>query len=328
LYVYDARAGKLQQLAADLSTIERELPLNLPQACAVSQLYPAPAGGRLVVEMICPNGPLALLTDPGTGTARGLSEEPGMDSHFLAWSQEGDRVYLRVNALADPQIQAVELESLRSSRLPLDAYTYDMAESPDGRRLLFSFSRGLGLGSEMWSVDPAGRNARMILSDPESILAFARWSPGGESIAFIKIPDSEVPYTVGELWLVEADGANPRRLAEADAGHGYAAAWSPDGRRLAFVVRSNPADPRANQSVEALVSNIFIVEAASGALKPVTQYSRGRAETPVWSPAGNTLSFDFVLDGRMEVQIADPDGGFASSIQTIDGVCCPVWMQK
>lgn len=326
LYVFNPARGALLQMGADLVTIGREIPLNLPAPCSLAQLYAAPGGERLAAEMNCPSGPLALLINPATATVQPLLRDASVDSHFLAWGADGRTAYLRVDSLGDPRILAVDAVSLHPKRLPLDPYTYDLAVSPDGESLLFSVSHGLGLGSEMWTAPTGGGHVLEFHSDEQNILGFARWSPDEKSIAFIKIPDSQVPYTVGELWLMDADGSSGRMLAAADAGHGYAAAWSPDGGRLAFVVRRNPEDSRADRSLGALVSDIYVVEIASGRLTQVTSHESGRAETPVWAPDGNTLSFDFVLDGRMEVQIADPAGSRA--VQTLEAVCCSVWLRK
>ncbi len=328
LYVLDLQKPALLELADDFGSIGQEIPLSLPPACVLAGLYPSPGGVWLAAEITCPNGPLVLLIDPLTGSVSPLFSSSNMDSHFLAWSADGERVYLRVNALADPRIIAVEAASLRARDIPIDAYTYHLAARPDGQAILFAFSHGLGLGSEMWLAAPGGGQRNKFYTDAESILAFATWSPDGKSIAFIKVPDSQVPYTLGELWVMDAEGGNAHKLSDADAGHGYAAAWSPDGTRLAFVQRSNPDDSRADRSLEALVSNIAVVEAASGEVTQITDFRRGRAETPVWSPDGNTLSFNYVLDGRMEVQVANLTGGNPLSLQTTGPVCCPVWLRK
>jgi Tol biopolymer transport system component len=124
-----------------------------------------------------------------------------------------------------------------------------------------------------------------------------------------------------------SDGSNPRKLADADAGHGYAANWSPDGSRIALVVRENPEDEIADQSSEALISNIYMVDVESGALTQVTQLEEGRAETPLWSPDGNTLAFNGVINDRMEVRIAELTTGEIRSLIT-ESTCCPAWMRK
>jgi Tol biopolymer transport system component len=132
---------------------------------------------------------------------------------------------------------------------------------------------------------------------------------------------------VGELWIVNSDGSNGRKLADADAGHGYAANWSPDGKQIAFVVRANPEDSRADQSSDSLISNIYLVDVESGALTQITHLENGRVETPSWSPDGNTLAFNMVINDRMNVRIADLKTGEIRSLIT-ESTCCPAWMRK
>jgi Tol biopolymer transport system component len=308
-----------------LTTVERELPLSLPQDCALDGLYPSPQRERLIAEILCANGPNALWVDPATGTFTPLIAE-NVDSHFLSWGADGMSVYLRIDSLGNPRIVKVNMSQLQITNSPITNYTYDLATSPEGATA-FTFSRGFGFGSETWLTQDDGRTTRLLLADPLNYLSFLRWSPDGTQAAFIKIPDSQIPFTVGELWVVNADGSAPRKIAESDAGHGYAANWSPDGARLAFVVRSNPDDPAADVAEGALISNIAVVDLVSGKISQVTHFVQGRAGTPAWSPDGNTLSFDYVLNGRMDVQIVDLALGEVSPLLT-EPACCPIWLQR
>jgi Tol biopolymer transport system component len=126
---------------------------------------------------------------------------------------------------------------------------------------------------------------------------------------------------------MDANGSNAHELAEADAGHGYAANWSPDGNSIAFVVRENPEDERANQSSDSLISNICVIEVASGELTQLTYLAEGHVETPFWSPDGNTLAFNVVINGRIEVRIAEMATGEIRSLLT-EATCCPAWIRK
>ncbi len=126
---------------------------------------------------------------------------------------------------------------------------------------------------------------------------------------------------------MDADGSNPRKLADADAGHGYAANWSPDEEWIAYVKRENPRDESADRSEDSLMSNIQLVHVQSGELKQITSFTNGRVETPHWSPDGNTLVFNTVLDGRMEVQRADIALGEIRSLIP-EPACCPAWLRK
>jgi tricorn protease-like protein len=211
--------------------------------------------------------------------------------------------------------------------VPISEYTYDLAPSPNEGEFTFTLSRGMGQGSEMWLARHEGKELDLLYGDPLHYLSFARFSPEGNQIAFIKIPDTSTPFTVGELWVMNVDGSGARKLADADAGHGYAANWSPDGTRIAFVVRENPDDELASQSSTALISNVYVIDVRSGALTQVTYLENGRAETPSWSPQGNTLSFNVVINDRMQVQVADLAAGEIASLMA-EPACCPAWMQK
>jgi Tol biopolymer transport system component len=215
-------------------------------------------------------------------------------------------------------------------------WTYDLAPRPGSHDFIFSFSRGMGAGSELNFTRTDGRSEQLLYADKFNYIAFARYSPDANQIAFIKIPDSQTPFTVGELWVMPApgaqaqvndDGSNPRKLADADAGHGYAANWSPDGTKIAFVKRENPEDESANQASDSLISNVYIINVADGELTQITRVTNGWVETPHWSPDGNTLAFNVVVNGRIEVQLADVATGETRSLIT-GSTCCPAWMRK
>ena len=290
------------------------------------------------MELNCPNGQTVLFLV----TEMGSVNQPitNSDSHFLAWTPDGTAAYLKVDSLGNAHIALVNING-KNDLVPVTEFTYDLAAHPDNNDFTFTFSRGLGQGSELWLAKHDRNVVEQLAADQFNYISFARYSPDGSQIAFIKIPDTQTPFTVGELWVIPstvapqknagtsqgADGSNAHKLAEADAGHGYAANWSPDGKQIAFVVRQNAEDDRANQSSEALISNIYIVEVRSGSLKQVTHLENGRAETPFWSPDGNTLAFNAVMNDRMEVQIADLTTGEIRSL-IAESTCCPAWMRK
>lgn len=323
-YVYRPQPSVFLEFSTDFQPI-REIPFSVSPGCGLLNLFPSPAGRFLLIELSCPNGQTVLLLDMDNA----LVTQPitDSDSHFLAWMGNGKSIALRLDSLGDPHIVRLNVDTRQVEVIPVSEFTYDFAAQPFADRFSFTWSRGLGQGSEMDLAASDGHILRTLYTDPYHYLSFASWSPDAKQIAFIKIPDTQTPFTVGELWMMDADGSHARKLAEADAGHGYAANWSPDGRRIAFVVRTNPEEERANQSSEALVSNIYMVDVESGALTQVTQLEQGRAETPSWSPDGNTLAFNVVINDRMEVRIADLNTGLIRSLGT-ESTCCPAWLRK
>lgn len=322
-YVYRSTPPVFVEFSADFQPIS-EIQFSSPSNCGLFNVFPAPLGSYLAIELSCPNGQTFLFLDTTTKTV--TQPITDSDSHFLSWDSDGQAAYLKVDSLGSPRIIRVTTEGTKES-IPITEHTYDLASSAEPDEFTFAFSRGLGQGSELWLAKRAGKIVEQLYADQSHYIAFARYSPDGGQIAFIKIPDTQTPFTVGELWMMNADGSDARKLAEADAGHGYAANWSPDGKRIAFVKRENPNDQRADRSSEALISNIYIVDVQNGGLTQITHLEQGRAETPSWSPDGNTLAFNVVINDRMEVRLADLSTG-ENRVLTLESACCPAWMRK
>ncbi len=322
-YAYQSDPPALIQFSRDFQATS-EIPISLPRYCEVLDIFPAPVGRFVLIELACPQGQMVLFADVETGSV--AQPVIDADSHFLAWSPGGEAAYLKVDLLGQPRVVRVTTDG-EQAPVGITGFTYDLGPSPQGEIFTFTFSRGMGQGSELWLTKDAGQTAEALYTDPYNYISFASFSPDGSQIAFLKVPDSQIPFTIGELWVMKADGTDARKLAEADAGHGYAANWSPDGKRIAFVVRENLQDKRADQVSEALISNIYIVDVKNGARTQVTKIADGRAETPRWSPDGNTLAFTTVINDRMEVRIADLTTGKIRSLIT-ESTCCPAWLRK
>ena len=331
LLIYRFDPPAFIEYSADFQPID-EIPFPIPPSCGLSNTFPAPLGKVLAIELNCPNGQTVLFLD----TESGATTQPvtASDSHFLAWTNDGKAAYLKVDSLGNPNIIRATPEGTQTF-IPIPAFTYDLAPKPNSNNeFTFTFSHGLGLGSEIWLAQQDGRIVQQLYADLYNYISFARFSPDGKRIIFIKTPDNQTPFTVGELWVMDADGAHASKLADTDTGHGYAANWSPDGERIALVVRENPENENANQSSDALISNIYVVEVESGKLNQITNFAEGRAEAPFWSLDGNTLAFNVVINGRMNVSIAGVDSvGVGSSTPEIkplesESTCCPVWMRK
>ena len=320
------------QFSEDLETIAREYPLAMPPGCSVFNMFAPPRGAVLAIELSCAFGQTVVLLDAEAGTFSQAYTDA--DSHFLAWDAQGKSVYLKVDSFSGPHIVRVDVGGTQDS-VPITEFTYDLSVAPDNKRFTFSFSRGLGLGSEMWLARGGGAVVSQLLADPDNYLSLARWSPDGKRIAFIKIRDSETPFTAGELWVMEAGpslrsgqaASGAHFLAMADAGHGYAPAWSPDGKQIAFVLRENLLDATADLEAGALTSNIYIVDLESGQVRALTHLEGALVEAPAWSPDGHLLAFDLVLDSIISLRVADAATGEIRPIPA-RSACCPVWMRK
>jgi hypothetical protein len=294
--------------------------------CELSGLHGAPNGHWIAVDVNCEAGSHTMLLEAATGQMRPAEPEPWKESFFLNWTHDGDSFLLRVDPIGDDLVLLVDARSGRFERLDAPPFTYDAALSPDGQRVLYAVSRGLGLGSEVWMMDQAGREKARVIHDPAHIIAYPRWSPTGSAIAYIRMTDSNVPFSVGELVVANGNGHNGRSVALADAGHGYPPVWSPDGTQVAFVVRENPKNPAADIAAPYLESNIHLVDIASGRARAVTGFVGALTDAPTWSPDGARLTFSTNAAGVADVWIAKVANGEVHQVTLGAGARYPVWL--
>lgn len=296
-------------------------PLVTPSGCSFWALTPAPAGPFVSVEWQCAYGPAVQVVNVGTGRADFLLDDPTLDYRLLAWSADGQSLYLKAGTLSNPQVLRVEAASRQAEVLPISANTYNLSVAPDGGSLLYALTAGIGLGSELWVARPDGTAERRLLADSANVFGLMRFSPDGRQIAYIRLPDNESSFPAGELWLANADGKNARRLAVADAGRGMPPVWSPDGTKIAFIGRARPDDPAsANMSIydvpaARLLSAPFSFDAAPASFD----------FPPAWSLEGAKVYFTLSSDGKMSIWFYEMSDGKSGKI--LGNACCAGWMK-
>ncbi len=303
--------------ALDTSSLvfeDRSFPLPAPSDCALYAIRPAPRGRWIAIEWDCPSGPRVGLFDSARGRIRLAIDDQTLDNRLLAWHPDGGSVYLKIGMLSFPQVIRVDVETLRATELRVAAFVYDMAVSPDGGQVLYSLSNGIGFGSETWLGAENANNASQLLLAQSHIIALAQFSPDGEQIAYIKMPDSQESFPAGELWIMDSQGGNPFRAAMADAGRGFPPVWSPDGTKIAFVGRNDPSDASSvNLSIFDLQSSSLIV------------HHSFLATAPAWSPDGVSLAFtaregDTIAVWRYEVVAQRAE-------KMVERACCAGWVR-
>jgi dipeptidyl aminopeptidase/acylaminoacyl peptidase len=299
---------------------------DVPGRCEISGLHAAPKGQWVAVQVNCEDGGFVQVVHALSGQVRSLDADLNRDSIFLGWAPTGNEMIVKVDVVSNPRIYLVNVASGKAEQLPVPWSTYNVALSHNGKRMICSLTRGLGYGSETWIADVDGRNAKRVLSDPAHIIAFAHWSPSGDRIAYIRMPDSNIPFTVGELWVMDGEGNNPALLGEADAGHGYEPAWSPDGEQIAFVVRENEHDRAADQQAARLVSNVYVVNMNDREVSAVTQFESALTETPVWSPDGEFLAFSATAGDGADVWAFEMKGKKLHRVTHGANAQCPTWL--
>ncbi len=177
------------------------------------------------------------------------------------------------------------------------AFLVDAAPSPDGSRIVYSTSQGLGMGSDTWMMKSDGSHITHLFAMPggaRSIAGMFAWSPDSTSIAYERLSDSPTPFLPAGLWLMNTGGMQQRYLADTDGGHGFALSWSPDSRRIAYVLRTNTGDRAANLSAQSLQSAIAIVDIGTGhswVVASQAQTGKQISDNPLWIASGTKLTF-------------------------------------
>lgn len=315
--------GRLAEQA--VSATAENIPLDAGM-CAIAGLYASPNGRWIAVEVGCEASVHTLVMIATTGEIRPVWSEPWESSFFLNWAPDGNSLLVRVGHLGESAVFLANVQNGRFEQMDTPPFTYDVTFSPDGKRLLYATTRGLGFGSEVWIMDRNGRNREQIINDPAHIIAYPCWSPTGEAIAYIRMEDSNIPFTVGELVLADENGRNERVIALADAGHGYPPVWSPDGRQVAFVVRENGENRRADVEASALESNIYVADVASGEVRAMTRFEGALTEAPAWSPDGAWLAFSTNAGGFADVWLVEVAGGEVQQVTRNANARYPVWV--
>jgi dipeptidyl aminopeptidase/acylaminoacyl peptidase len=205
-----------------------------------------------------------------------------------------------------------------------DALVYDVLVaadpqlSPDGSRLLFTRARSDRAKdratSQVWLTSNPAAELRPAAPVPEARQLTrqgernreARWSPDGESIAFV----SDRVQGNSTICVMSAyQAGEPRELTRHRPAIGHLA-WSPDGRRLAYTVAFDPDNPdeqpapdvprvRVTRRLDYKQDNrgyvgdvrtqVFVVDVDSGERRMLT---REPSDTwyPQWSPDGQTIA--------------------------------------
>jgi WD40-like Beta Propeller Repeat len=173
----------------------------------------------------------------------------------------------------------------------------DAAASPDGSRIVYSTTFGLGAGSDIWLMHSNGANRVHILTannTAQSIAGLFSWSPDGNHIAYERLVDSPTPFLAAGVWVMNSQGAQQMHIADADGGHGYPLTWAPDSTKIAYVVRTNLADRRADALAPNLQSAIGVtsmVAARSWIVASSRQTGVQLNVNPTWTPNSASITF-------------------------------------
>jgi dipeptidyl aminopeptidase/acylaminoacyl peptidase len=150
-----------------------------------------------------------------------------------------------------------------------------------------------------------------------------RWSPDGQSLAFLSTRPTSEPPVAGtgaagataeqpraQIYLLSMNGGEARRLTSLKNGVN-SFQWSPDGNRLVVVSRTGPSDHRPEGKDRSDVrhykntsykfndtgwfddrrGHLWVVNVKSEAAKQITEGNDWNDSDPQWSPDGTRIAF-------------------------------------
>ena len=214
---------------------------------------------------------------------------------------------------------------------PDDLLALQLAEdpqiSPDGARVAFVRTEvdreRYEYHRTIWLTETDGAEPRRLTNGPNDTAP--RWSPDGQTLAFLRGPAAHVEpknreerdtgKTTAQLWLLPLTGGEPRQVTHLRHGAG-AAVWSPDGATIVFAARVGQPDdfevddaalddkklPRVRTIdhlwhkldgsgyTYELRSHLFSAAVSGGELRQLTDGDWDDGD-PCWSPDGRALAF-------------------------------------
>jgi Tol biopolymer transport system component/DNA-binding winged helix-turn-helix (wHTH) protein len=169
---------------------------------------------------------------------------------------------------------------------------WNPAASKRGFRLAFEiFSSARSV--DQLDLDPAGQNARSLLTSAVGENAGQQISPDGRKIAFQSDRTGAL-----DIWVCDRNGQNMIQLTA--MGTAGAPRWSPDGKEIAFDVGLGRNWQEAR--------SIFVVDADGGTARSLVQDNFSN-NVPSWSSDGKWVYFASNRTGEWQVWKIPASGG-------------------
>ncbi len=187
------------------------------------------------------------------------------------------------------------------------------AWSPDGTRLAFSASNGVGY--DIYTVTGPGLNQGLtrLTTSASSGGNWPWWSPDGSQIAYTTYRDGK--YTID---VMNTDGTGHKTIAEGIGGICFRLSWSPDARCITFATGPVNTDPFDTWEIYAVnIDGTGLVQLTDNKFEEMA---------PALSPDGTKIAFYSNRDGYLAIYVMQSDGSGATRL-TGNSISCtiPQW---
>jgi Tol biopolymer transport system component/DNA-binding winged helix-turn-helix (wHTH) protein len=177
------------------------------------------------------------LVDTDGGNLRQLTD--GNGEYYPQCTADGRWVVYQSGLNIDPRLWKIPIEGGQPVQLTTTRAAKP-AVSPDGRMIAYSYL-DIDLKPSRWGIgmisSDGGHRLKRFDFPPTVTNRYVRWSPDGQSIAFVNSAGGR-----SDIWLQPLDGRPPKQLTDFRSEQILAFDWSRDGRSLAFVRNVETSD--------------------------------------------------------------------------------------
>ena len=272
---------------------------------------------------------------------------------------------LRISALVlclfVTEMALAKQDGTRRGITPEDYFSFELLSdphiSPDGKLVAYVVTKidraQNRRNSSIWMVATDGSRAPWQFTTSPQSVSSPRWSPDGQSLAFLSSRPSGEPATPGavsseqlrsQVYLLSMNGGEARRVTSLKNGVSTFQ-WSPDGSRIVVVSRIGPSDSRSETKDRSDVrhyknssykfndsgwfddrrTHLWIVDVKSSGAKQITAGDDWNDTDPQWSPDGTRVAFvsnrtgkEFEGDRNDDVWVISAAGGPLTRISDHD----------
>ena len=206
----------------------------------------------------------------------------------------------------EQRLTTVDVDTRRVRQLsPADMYVYEYDWSPDGTKFVLTAAHGAG-DANWWVAGlytlQADSGEMQSVYKPAEQIAEPRWSPDGNSIAFIGGLMSDEGSTGGDVFLLPASGGAARNLTSGLKASVNWLDWRPGGDEILFL-----------ESIDG-ASGIATLGVRSGKVTPL--WSKPECLSLGWGNIALSVASDGETCALLRETFSDPPEVWAGPIGT------------